>query len=1129
MSRIRSHLDAIISGDGNQDQPAGGEPSPRPAFPRSDGRAHAQPAPAQTSYGRPQSAPNLQDIHRSLDQLSRRISAASRSSAPSAPQVTASAPPLAGEIQQEIHRGISQLKQELGHSLDHDLKRIADGVAAIQNGQNLHPDYADRMQAELQNLNNSIRQIAEMQSAPASQVDLSGVSRSIENGYSEIVQKLDQVLAQRGDELPQLPDISVPDYSNEFKALATRIEEVARAVVSMSVSAVDGEEHHALERIEARLASLAKAVEAAPAAIASSPDTSQFADMASHQETVAAELARLSQHLEALQAGGAAYGQPGSSGEPAHNMAGLEERITALADRLDDLVSGAAQSLDRNGDEVLAVLRDLVGRVEAIEQLAVQAAQEDYDGDPAAANGGNDRIAGLESQISAIISQLGSASVDPETGDPQPPLPGSIAERLENIESQIAASRDIVIDMASQAAQQGPEDGANAANLDAVHASQLDEVLAELRQIREASAGGDRGTENLEEIAQAIQTISTRLDQIETVQTWPAAQQENDGSFEGLGAAQVAETPYTPDTLQAAQAAPQEVFSQSELPQVDEVPPLAPEHDQALVGAEPTGAFSEHPAHPADADPIHPADAHPSDAHPSVAMAQAGEVTAPEAEDVPLEPGSGMPDLESLVRRATNRKRAKNEPELEDSSDDDGINDLMAAARRAAQAASAQAHSARERNSMGGEKTSGLERFSSGKPSIFSRKALLASVAVIALAYAGWAIVPKFLGSSSNTEISQITPQERPLSSEEAGEPEIAAVGEDTAETDEIRPADDARTAEAPESAPVEEMPEASIDDEVSATMPALQEGSADTVPAMAAGNARISIPDGMPKELANSDLVQDAANGNGNALFEIARRYTEGDGVDRDLKTAAAWYQKAADLGHAPSQYRLGNFYEKGHGVTADTGKAAQWYSKAAASGNALAMHNLAVLNVQGLLGSDPDMETAIGWFEKAANLGVKDSQVNLGILYTRGMGVKADLEQAYKWFAIAAKGGDNDAAAKRDTVAKNMRPEQLEKARGEAEIWKPKTLNREANTVSLEESWKTGSRLERAALPQTELIRRTQAILTKLGFDPGPADGIMGAKTEEAIRDYQKKFGLPVDGRVSPGLLEALSAQAV
>ena len=1108
----------MTGGDG--DRNATQAPPPRPAFPRSTGGqpSHYASQPVQPEpQSAPQPAPNLRDIHRSLDQLASRVSAASRNNAAPAPQAGGSAMPALHEIRQEIQRGISQVRQELGNSLDHDLKRIADGIAALQSGQNLHPGYVDQMQAELQNLNSGIRQIAEMQSTvPASQVDLSGVSQSIESGYSEIVQKLDQVLAQRGSELPSLPEISIPDYSGDFKALATRIEEVARAVVSMSVSAGDIEDHHALERIEARLASLAKALEAAPGTSGGSVDDHMFADMASHQETVAAELSRLSQQLEVLQAGGGAAA-PGHAGELAQNIAGLEARIATLADRFDGLVSGAGEGFNANGQEILAVLQDLVGRVEAIEQLASQAAQEDFAGEPGMAGGADDRIASLENQLSSIASQLGSVAINPETGEAQPPLPGSIAERLGNIEGQIAASRDIVIDMAAQANREAPE--GDIAGLSVMQLSQIDEVLAELREIRQASSFGERGGENLEGIAQAIQAISARLDQMEMVQTWPVGQPESDDGFHDEASAQAMEASGIPQAHEAVQYAEHAGFTEYELPQLDDAPPLAPEHDAVPVMPEPAEMVSgqfDHPVEMAAAD---------------------AEVRAPEAEaeDVPLEPGSGMPDLESLVRRATNRKRAKNEPASEDSGDDDGINDLMAAARRAAQAASAQAQSQREREAMGAEKTVGRKKIAFTKPSIFSRKALLTSVAIIALAAAGWAIVPRFLGGSNDAEISQVAPQEQPIAAEQStggemasGDEEVADAGDD-AVMDSDQPADGDMLAEAPESVPDQEMSEPVAEADDTAGLPGLQDAATDTAPAMTTGGETTALPDGMPVEIGNTALLQDAAAGDGNALFEIARRYTEGDGVDRNLETAAIWYQKGADIGHGPSQYRLGNFYEKGHGVTADTGTASEWYSKAAAAGNALAMHNLAVLNVQGLLGSDPDMETAIGWFEKAANLGVKDSQVNLGILYTRGMGVKADLEQAYKWFAIAAKGGDNDAAAKRDTVAKNMRPEQLEKARGEAEIWKPKPLNREANTVALKESWKKGSTLERATVSQKELVRRAQATLSKLGFDPGPADGIMGAKTEEAIKAYQQKFGLPVDGRVTPGLVESLSAQAV
>jgi len=35
--------------------------------------------------------------------------------------------------------------------------------------------------------------------------------------------------------------------------------------------------------------------------------------------------------------------------------------------------------------------------------------------------------------------------------------------------------------------------------------------------------------------------------------------------------------------------------------------------------------------------------------------------------------------------------------------------------------------------------------------------------------------------------------------------------------------------------------------------------------------------------------------------------------------------------------------------------------------------------------------------------------------------------------------------------------------------------------------------------------------------GFDPGPIDGIMGPKTTSALKDFQKKEGLQMTGRLN------------
>jgi len=50
---------------------------------------------------------------------------------------------------------------------------------------------------------------------------------------------------------------------------------------------------------------------------------------------------------------------------------------------------------------------------------------------------------------------------------------------------------------------------------------------------------------------------------------------------------------------------------------------------------------------------------------------------------------------------------------------------------------------------------------------------------------------------------------------------------------------------------------------------------------------------------------------------------------------------------------------------------------------------------------------------------------------------------------------------------------------------------------------------------------IRKIQSGLARLGYRPGPADGVPGRKTIRSIRQYQKKYGLPEDGEATVALL--------
>ena len=55
-------------------------------------------------------------------------------------------------------------------------------------------------------------------------------------------------------------------------------------------------------------------------------------------------------------------------------------------------------------------------------------------------------------------------------------------------------------------------------------------------------------------------------------------------------------------------------------------------------------------------------------------------------------------------------------------------------------------------------------------------------------------------------------------------------------------------------------------------------------------------------------------------------------------------------------------------------------------------------------------------------------------------------------------------------------------------------------------------------------QAVQTIQEKLVRWGYFDGPVDGIFGAKTEAAVRSFQRKNGLSVDGIVGPATLKAL-----
>ncbi|MCF6322266.1 MAG: peptidoglycan-binding protein [Rhizobiaceae bacterium] len=1084
---------------------------------------------------------------------------------------------LRKNLRKEMGAEIDKMRRELGamqlnankanDSLGlEDIHRISQGIRELQSRQVVSPGQFSEMAGELRGMHRDIRALNDR---PVPQFDAQEISNSIQNSYGEIARRLDSLASPQagvpieaigekleairdsvqqadpqtlmrieqqlqilGGTITQLtqqgPDTSInmhdgvlPEY---FENLDRRLDEITRALAATSSAAQLPTDESAFDRIEARITSLAKSIDNIAFEGVAATENSQMShllqmpeqlqsnlsslenqiaqltvslssDGANVNEEFGGQLASLTQKIDQLQNVSPALSDTAvasqaevdigekidlmsQSLERAINsgdstVGKLESQIEELANRIEQATAAEQaekQSRLQNETHIVTELQALTARIEQIDQGFATHQPQDL------------QLSALENQISAISSQLQSLGGQPDMS--------AIESRLGGIEEQVAAGIAV-----------GP--GENADFTAAI--SNLAEDLKELTLTSTELKGHSLETfdavrDSLSMILDRINSIESRMDNEEATSSHVVLPDGSDSEIHNSemvdAARDYASNLEAKEKASIYQEAEGELSTANELissnlPDANDLPQVsAPSLDLQHLPA-----MEEVPA-----PTIEPLDS-----------------------DLPLEPGSGAPDLAgdgpdmgALMKQAKDNKRKFT---LEE--EQQNPTDFIAAARRAAQAA---ARDTNLQENGTNPKTGSKQRFSLKEMLSRKKKPLMLSAAVVAIAIAAYPVVMKFTGSAPvpTKQVAEAQIAEVPELSalQPAPKPAPMIISEGEAQNDAI---DEMSSTLAQSPQPPIEMPMETVEASES-LVPQITTAVDSPVqvsePSMARQITTAPMP---PQEVGPIALRQAAASGDAKALFEVGRRYTEGLNGSPDLAQALQWYQRSADAQFAPAQYRLGNFYEKGHGVTSDVNKAATWYKRSAEQGNALAMHNLAVINAMGVLEGGANMTEAAVWFKKAADHGVKDSQVNLGIVYAKAMGVDADLVEAYKWFAIAANGGDKDAAQKRDTVAKQLRPDQLVKARGEVELWRPQELKPEANNVDVPVEWKTSPEVT-ASLTGTQMIEKTQSILTKLGYKPGPSDGIMGAKTTKAIKKFQARAGIAVTGEITPELVSAL-----
>lgn len=465
MSRIRSQLDEILESR----RQARAQHPPQPVA--VGGEADQPQSTRVPNATRNNPAPEMDQLRNRLNQLVGKLDEVKRGrpqdASDQAPDIPgreptgAPATPDASVRMTPSHAGDGDLQQEIG--------RISQAVHALQQEQPVSREMLETMRSELHVMYETMRS---MTGQGVAGTDLSVITQSIETGYAEIaamlsesgsasvpaemqeqservasqiaglsdhihaireavdhlpirmpVEEMEKRLSEIGNSINALTGGNDSALPQHLQSIEDRLDEVTRALVAVSIN--PNADNDGLERIEARLATLAKSAEDM-----SDADSIGEAALQNHFDELSASLTseirnavervehRLSESDISLgdsQLPQAAYQQLADMNGKLDEFlsqenenddgvaAAMMDRVEAIAARIDDIAQGLHSLQDDNGrrdaaseteGEILQLLHGLINRMDGL--------------DSASGSGGVEggQLTALENQLSEIASRL---------------------------------------------------------------------------------------------------------------------------------------------------------------------------------------------------------------------------------------------------------------------------------------------------------------------------------------------------------------------------------------------------------------------------------------------------------------------------------------------------------------------------------------------------------------------------------------------------------------------------------------------------------------------------------------------------------------------------------------------------
>lgn len=162
-------------------------------------------------------------------------------------------------------------------------------------------------------------------------------------------------------------------------------------------------------------------------------------------------------------------------------------------------------------------------------------------------------------------------------------------------------------------------------------------------------------------------------------------------------------------------------------------------------------------------------------------------------------------------------------------------------------------------------------------------------------------------------------------------------------------------------------------------------------------------------------EIMKRAESGDAVMQYNLGQMFSEGEGVQKDEKTASPWFIRAADQGLVQAQAGIGARYLVGVGVPTDWNKGMSWLEKASMQEHSIAQMVLGTL----YLGQGPkappyfvvNYDRAFHWMLKSSRNGYAHAQEVVSRMYADGIGTKSDNKKARTWLIKAAEGGSEAA----------------------------------------------------------------------------------------------------------------------